>query len=287
MKFLEPQPVNDSSILTAMSQNRRLRGRADLAAVAARLDAQYRRYHGSRGDPFAIRRMRLPQRVKDLLAAWYERPPAALAHIDSYRDQASTVVCPMCGSLHTTSLDHFLPKARYPEFHVYSRNLVPACNCNQRKGTKHRGRLPGERPLHPYYDDALRTRLVQAELGPAITPPMRIRICPAPPGTARALQFHVTHILKRTNVLKWLADSWINLLRHPHEILGLPDRVLRRTRVAAAIDAALRSADTTHGTPNNWRSMLHAGIKADPDVVSFLRDHMNRLHRGIIQRDSF
>jgi hypothetical protein len=40
--------------------------------------------------------------------------------------------CPFCGGIGTPrNLDHFLPKAHFPQFSVLSRNLVPSCrDCN-------------------------------------------------------------------------------------------------------------------------------------------------------------
>jgi hypothetical protein len=40
--------------------------------------------------------------------------------------------CPFCGGIGTPrNLDHFLPKAHFPQFSVLPRNLIPACrDCN-------------------------------------------------------------------------------------------------------------------------------------------------------------
>lgn len=44
--------------------------------------------------------------------------------------------CPYCGFGQVTTLDHYLSKARYPEFSVLPANLVPACSvCNSKKGS--------------------------------------------------------------------------------------------------------------------------------------------------------
>jgi 5-methylcytosine-specific restriction endonuclease McrA len=44
--------------------------------------------------------------------------------------------CPFCGFGHTTTLDHYLPKAKYPQFSVLPFNLVPSCkDCNTGKST--------------------------------------------------------------------------------------------------------------------------------------------------------
>lgn len=62
--------------------------------------------------------------------------------------------CPFCSGLVVPdTLDHFLPKDIYPEYSIFSKNLIPCCDsCNRAKSTKilHNG----ERIFfHPYYDD--------------------------------------------------------------------------------------------------------------------------------------
>ena len=62
--------------------------------------------------------------------------------------------CPLCGISESSTLDHYLPKERYPEFSVFPNNLVPCCAlCNTRK----RDRILLENTdirafLHPCYD---------------------------------------------------------------------------------------------------------------------------------------
>jgi len=59
--------------------------------------------------------------------------------------------CPMCGFGEASTLDHYLPLSRYPEFSVFAVNLVPACaRCNQLKGNSV-GRTPTEQFLHSFF----------------------------------------------------------------------------------------------------------------------------------------
>jgi hypothetical protein len=69
--------------------------------------------------------------------------------------------CPYCGgcgeliaSEGIGTLDHFLPKARYPAFSVLPINLIPACaTCNTGMGSNFPTN-PNLQPLHPYCDAA-------------------------------------------------------------------------------------------------------------------------------------
>ena len=67
--------------------------------------------------------------------------------------------CPYCGGCGEFvdeegigTLDHFLPKARFPVFSILPANLVPACaTCNTGMGSNFPTN-PNHQPLHPYFD---------------------------------------------------------------------------------------------------------------------------------------
>jgi len=63
--------------------------------------------------------------------------------------------CPFCGGIGTSrNLDHFLPKAHFPQFSVLPRNLVPACrDCNM-DGKAHAFATNAEdQIIQPYADN--------------------------------------------------------------------------------------------------------------------------------------
>ena len=61
--------------------------------------------------------------------------------------------CPFCGGIgHPKTLDHYLPKANFPQYSVLPTNLVPCCrDCNTEKSNAVAVTL-GEQTLHPYLD---------------------------------------------------------------------------------------------------------------------------------------
>lgn len=64
---------------------------------------------------------------------------------------SSDGVCPLCGIGHVSTLDHYLPKARYPLYSVHPHNLVPACkDCNTGKGSPVL-RTNLDELFHPYF----------------------------------------------------------------------------------------------------------------------------------------
>jgi 5-methylcytosine-specific restriction endonuclease McrA len=76
----------------------------------------------------------------------------------------SSAMCPLCCVRDTGSLDHHLPKDKYPALAVNPFNLLPVCNpCNKSKLAT----LPQnieEVPIHPYYDDLENEQWLTASL---------------------------------------------------------------------------------------------------------------------------
>ena len=81
-----------------------------------------------------------------------ERAKPARAIYDSLLSQSHLGKCPFCGFGQASTLDHYLPKAKYPQFSVLPFNLVPSCkDCNTGKSTAIATTAEGQ-SLHPYFD---------------------------------------------------------------------------------------------------------------------------------------
>ncbi len=72
--------------------------------------------------------------------------------------------CPLCGQRTVSTLDHHLPKTKFPALAVTPTNLVPACkDCNKAKDARIAG-TADEQTLHPYYDDIDGDRWLRAQV---------------------------------------------------------------------------------------------------------------------------
>ena len=61
--------------------------------------------------------------------------------------------CPFCGVGTVTTLDHYLPEAKFPTFSVLPYNLVASCkDCNTGKLASY-ATIQNMQTLHPYYDN--------------------------------------------------------------------------------------------------------------------------------------
>jgi HNH endonuclease len=72
--------------------------------------------------------------------------------------------CPLCGHGMVATLDHHLPKAKFPSLAVTPSNLIPACrDCNSNKLTT----VPTsalDETLHPYFDNVENDRWLYAQV---------------------------------------------------------------------------------------------------------------------------
>ena len=73
-------------------------------------------------------------------------------HYDSILSLSNGGLCPFCSHGSVTTIDHFLPKEKYPIYAILPYNLIPCCSdCNKNKGSLSPKGLE-EQFIHPYYE---------------------------------------------------------------------------------------------------------------------------------------
>lgn len=76
----------------------------------------------------------------------------------------SSSICSFCAQRDSKTLDHYLPKSKYPEFSIFPLNLIPCCrDCNSDK-REDNTKLEEKQYLHPYYDDISSIRWLESEV---------------------------------------------------------------------------------------------------------------------------
>ena len=99
-------------------------------------------------DPIFVSRASLSGLYERVLVDDGERPTYLAIRSRSFRQR-----CPFCGQRDVQTLDHYLPKAPYPEFALLPENLIPCCfGCNHAKLDVVSGD-PDQMLFHPYYDN--------------------------------------------------------------------------------------------------------------------------------------
>lgn len=264
--------VNDTAAFTSLSNNPALGSYPLLQPMVGTVQASYAQYMAVNGDPTLVQNPAISDATAKLFKGHYKSPPAELAYINKIRDASEHLVCPMCGSFHSGTLDHYLPKKQYPVFAVFSKNLVPACKCNSKRGDKLFGSAPGERVLHPYFDNCLSQRLLRAQfddLGDVPKVSLALTIPTIHPDYF-AIAFHVEWIVQRTAICKWLADQWSLLYRKPSRVIrAFRENIGTQAEVQALLQEELHALDDSHRGKNNWHSVFVSGL-LEPPVLAWL-----------------
>jgi hypothetical protein len=269
MKKIEPPFVDDPEELRLLSLNTRLNDFALLDKNRNELLLQYAHYERYHGSPWEVDTIGLGDDLVKRVKSLYESPPShQLQFIEKYRDILSPDVCPMCGGLGKGTLDHYLPKDDYPDFTIFSKNLVPACDCNSKRNTTVKGDNEPERVIHPYYDTFIRQRVYKAKLlGDFESPEISMILVDASHKERDVLKFHLEAVIINNKILNWLDKRWGEMFVKPHRLLRsyLPSGDVSKDDVKSAISEKLIDSDEEYDTPNNWWSFLYAGL-LDCDV---------------------
>lgn len=277
MKRLTLPLVDDAACTTDLSKNTRLSKTSypHLKDQLPEILAAYDDYMASNGNALNIALPGLSDELKQGLSSNYDGPPKNLPYIKEIRG-SSPDVCPMCGSLQTSTLDHLLPQESYAEFAIYSRNLVPACDCNSKRGTALMDLTTSSRVLHPYFDDCLQDRLISCEILPAPGFPLvdiKPRYVDPTHQLADSIEFHVEKIVLRSGLLVWLSSQWDSARIRPiNKIHTLPRKVVGSSNaMRLCLEDALTRYDQNYASPNNWESIFIHGLLGSPDAMEWLR----------------
>lgn len=93
---------------------------------------------------------------KELMEESYEseRFKAKRTEIFDAAKIAKERLCPFCMITEATTLDHYFSQSDFPEYDIFTPNLVPACgDCNSKKSKFFRDKKGNRQFLHYYYDD--------------------------------------------------------------------------------------------------------------------------------------
>lgn len=276
MKRLPFPPVNDVVETTALSNNTKLRGTSfpHLKNSLNEIKRAYTQYDNSCGDALALNPIGIGADLSNGLRTNYSHPPASLSYIGVIRT-SSPLVCPMCGSLKTSTVDHLLPKDVYPEYSIYSRNLVPACDCNSKRGVVLKDVAKRVRILHPYYDNCLSQRqlssvFIESPMFPKVR--IEVRCIQAHEALIDSIRFHVNNVVIPSGLIKWLSDRWASLAAKPEIVIQtLPRRAIYdENELRSYLADALSRYDALYETPNNWYSIFVHGLLESPRVTAWL-----------------
>jgi hypothetical protein len=282
MKKMTPVRVNDLRYLDELAGNSGLDKTSypELRNHKTVLIQAYENYEVNRGNPWLIAVPILNDKLKLGLLSHYSSPPGSIDYLDRIKD-SSPDVCPMCGGFKPFTRDHILPKSDYHAWAIFSMNLVPACDCNLKRGTALKGDAATQaRVLHPYFDDVLSERLLSCK----ITHRSNYRwfdleivyVDPVHPQIA-SIKYHTQNIVIKSGIEKWLKGQLGKLKYRPSNVIQtLPKRRrLSEIDVRESLEDCLDRNDELTGSKNNWLSILCHGLLNSQGMVNWITERHN------------
>jgi hypothetical protein len=238
--------------------------------------AAYEMYRLEKGDPwkiapavFATDSVEIT-RIAEAQRAFYKSRSSS-GPLQRIRRTPGLLCCPMCGSQHPGTLDHYLPRESFPELSILPCNLIPACpHCNSgvKKGL-YRGTASPERFIHPYFETLAKGPIWHVEIQPPFEAArFRPQVADSVPSCDRPMvQFHLDHILGEV-FHDYISTQWSRL---PVLIHGwaVPNEPITQQSVASQLADHLRDTAVTSGG-NGWRTALLRGVTASQDAIVFL-----------------
>lgn len=189
------------------------------------------------------------------------------AMLDDLRDYEFDI-CPWCGSpMSEETLDHFLPKGKYPHFAVAPANLTPMCDpCQRHKGEKTGDAATPRFFIHPYFDAFSLAQIVQLSIDAPYASPT-FTIAPHPGLSAAETQLVTTHLRE----LK-IARRYIRFFRNEHRRLLRGSAKMRAARLDVVANIATWREQSADPTPNSWQHLFYDAAMRNAGYLAHMVD---------------
>ena len=155
MRSIQLLAVDATDVFDEIAAAKHHQRRARMHAARAEVLASYQIYEDAAPEVGELDEAPLTDPQKEAMrhAFSVETQPMTVLRGDLLK-RISVARCPFCGISESSTLDHYLPKEKFPEFSVFPKNLVPSCAvCNTRKRDRILDKGTNARMfLHPCYD---------------------------------------------------------------------------------------------------------------------------------------
>ncbi|MDO8838452.1 MAG: HNH endonuclease signature motif containing protein [Parvibaculum sp.] len=248
--------------------------RADLMRpLVGRVDRAGRQYVRSLPDVHGMRSTVAGKADRNALVDGYDGRTVAIkrllsAMVDSLPEENADL-CPYCSLDQNPDLDHFLPKAKFAEFSLFARNLIPICTpCNRKKLSAVKTGNGDRMFLNPAFEPSIDQPILEASISYAAEKVfVTYAINNAGPLPAPELAVAKRHF-KRLD----LADRY---RKRAHAFLSALKNSTKKMSPAVKAEALRNKIEGAHlGCPaNSWEPALARAIEEDlPAMLAWLAE---------------
>jgi len=210
----------------------------------------------------------IPENKKKSFKYLYTHPAAGSAQgivLDDLNDHELNL-CPACGEFgKPNTLDHYLPKGKYPHFSITPANLFPMCDsCQKEKLEKTHTARESRLFLHPYFDDFVERQIIRIVIHPPYdTPAFTIELMDWLSNEQRAVvQAHIRELAIERRFAGFFKGESIRILKHAAKI-----RTGNQT-----IEESIELFRSLHEDPtlNSWQHLYYRAVLDNPDMLNYL-----------------
>lgn len=188
--------------------------------------------------------------------------------LEALRRGHNLLFCPCCGEPgKPTTLDHYLPKAMYPELAIIIANLTPMCNeCQQNKSSDYFDENGNKIYIHPYFDPIEQVNLSIDIEEPYATPTFRLSIFEDENGNEfyGLLRRHINGVKFLERFDEFCRNEYMALLR----TISLERQDADPDKASRIICRFKRQYENQ--SPNRWEAIFYRGILNNAGLLDYL-----------------
>jgi 5-methylcytosine-specific restriction endonuclease McrA len=213
--------------------------------------------------------VRLTQRRKKSLVGLYQpdEDKDLYCILESMRNRHKLPFCPCCGEPGKPgTLDHYLPKSKYPEFSIVVENLTPMCtDCQGLKGNDVKDEDGNKVYIHPYYDP-IEQVLIELDIRPPYENPSAF-IASVPSDTLEPLKSLTKRHIKEIDFVDRFEEYCSNEYSDLLSTLAEEQEDESREPVSKTISRFLTKARKQ--SENRWEAIFYRGVLSNQHLLHY------------------
>lgn len=180
----------------------------------------------------------------------------------------SLSLCPACGEAGApNTLDHYLPKGKYPHFCVTPLNLFPMCDaCQTNKKEKTSDATDPRFFLHPYFDVFIENQVLELSINPPFDAPT-FDLRPVAGLTAQECALVNRH-LKELGIV----PRYARFFRNQHQRLLRLVQSLREANLDVEKNLTIFRNNAAAPTKNAWDHVFYDAVLSNANMLIYLSD---------------
>ncbi|MFN3354784.1 MAG: hypothetical protein ACK418_02025 [Pseudomonas sp.] len=210
----------------------------------------------------------IPNEKKKSLKYLYTHPALGSAQgivLDDLNNHELNL-CPACGEFgKPNTLDHYLPKGKYPHFSITPVNLFPMCDsCQKEKLEKTHTAIEPRLFLHPYFDVFLERQIIRVVIHPPYdTPTFSIELLDWLSDEQRlVVQAHIRELAIERRFAGFFKDESIRILKHAAKIRNGNQTIEQSLELFRSL--------YEEPTLNSWQHLYYRAVLDNPDMLEYL-----------------